>query len=132
MILANMKKLFVTIMTSVLTTLAALILDVFTVIIPTNVLLQIIVMMLTAIRNKDVLLLIPLTAVTILTSAMNLTAILKSDVLTRRLNATITMLVQMTAVIAILVVSTHLLKTQEMIIVLNSIVIMTLEYITLT
>jgi hypothetical protein len=77
MILANMKKLFVTIMMSVLMTHAAHTLDVFTLIIPTNVSLQIIVTKLTAIRNKDALLLIPLTDVTILTSVTNLTVILQ-------------------------------------------------------
>jgi hypothetical protein len=72
-----MKMLFVTIMMNVLMTHAAHTLDVFTLIIATNVFLQIIVMMLTAIRNKDALLLIPLTDVTILTSVTNLTVILQ-------------------------------------------------------
>jgi len=52
-ILANMKRLFVTIMMPALTTHAALLLDVFTLIIATNVFLRINVMMLNVTKNKD-------------------------------------------------------------------------------
>jgi hypothetical protein len=70
--LVNMRMLSVMIMTPVLTILAALYRDVFTMIIATNVLLLINVMTLNATNNKDVLSQILLTVALILTNVIHL------------------------------------------------------------
>jgi hypothetical protein len=130
--LVNMSRLTVTIIMTVLMTHAALSRDVSTLTIPTNVLLQINVTMLSATQLKDALSLITLTAAQIPTNVTILLVIQIMDVFTPRSLVTMTICALMTPATLIMDVSILLLLIPTLINVLRSTATVILEYTTQT
>jgi hypothetical protein len=125
MILVNTKKLPVMTIMNALMILVVLSLDVFTLIILTSVLPQIIATTQNVTQAKDVSSLIPLTDAMIPTNVMNSPVTQMSDVHTAKLSVMITMLALTTLAIVTLDVFIRTLKILMKISVLNSIAIKT-------